>query len=45
MENQDIDNDPEEKTSHHFLLLFLALVGLVAVLLFLKYAIKVLHLI
>lgn len=39
MENQDIDNDPKSKTTYDFLLLFLALVGLIAVLLFLKYAI------
>lgn len=45
MENQDIDNEPKEKTAYHFLFLFLTLGGLVAVLLFIKYAIGALHLI
>lgn len=45
MENQDIDNETKEKTGYHFLLLFIALGGLVAVLLLIKYAIGALHLI
>lgn len=46
MENKenDIDNDPKSKTVYDFFLLFLALVGLIAVLLFLKYAISALNL-
>lgn len=45
MENQDIDNEPKEKTGHHFFMLFLAVVGLVVGLLLLKYAIGALNLI
>jgi len=45
MEIQDIDNEPKEKTGIHFLLLLLAIIGLIGILLFLKYAIFALNLV
>ncbi|MDP2336776.1 MAG: hypothetical protein Q8N05_10070 [Bacteroidota bacterium] len=45
MENNDVPDGPKRKTSKDFILLFLALAGLVAALLLIKFAIGALHLI
>lgn len=44
MENQIHAEEPKRKTSKDFIILFLAIGGLVAVLLLLKYAIGAFHL-
>lgn len=45
MENMEEENAPKGKTLYDFVLLFLVLGGLVAVLMFIKYAIGALHLV
>lgn len=43
--NEENEEPPKGKTFFDFVLLFIALLGLVAVLLFLKYAINAFHLV